>query len=236
MWSKYAVVSQSILDEKVYIMCLTETWHSDLTDASLQKSAPESYFLLDMPRSLSYNSKQNGGGLAFIINCNLLNCIIKQLLVKFISFESLSLKIIWGNKVSPIFIILIYRPPTTAQSFDMFIEKTVYNGWIFRYTKWCIIHIRWFNIHFEAQSNKDTIKFCYFLKIFGLKVVKNKTTHTHGGLYDNVITNNLSVCSNLNYLPFSISDQTFIYYDIIYNGNKKAVTKYKIIRNLKNKS
>lgn len=121
--NKFVAIAQCIIDEKIDILCLTETWHSNSDDVSLLNSIPPYFYTIDLPRSVISSNKKRGGGLAYIINERLSKHVLVNPIVNFSSFESLSIRINPGNKVSSFNIILIYRPPNSVLSFDIFIDQ-----------------------------------------------------------------------------------------------------------------
>ena len=114
-----------IIDDKIDILCITETWLRDGDTATIAKLVPDTHVLYHVPRPSGL-----GGGVGVVLSRSFQSS-------KFFdrscpSFECLELNVSQNNKKFSIYII--YKPPNTpmssfASDFESFLLESEGNPW-----------------------------------------------------------------------------------------------------------
>src|SRR6266516_4488461 len=205
---KPAVLQQFLLDQRLDILTLSETWLSTDTPPSvLQSLTPQGYSITHSPRPSGH-----GGGLATIYrSCFKMSTIA---LPTFSSFESCCCSFSFPHISSfNITLLTIYRPPSPADStfiteFATLLEDlATSNGHV--------IITGDFNIHVNDPNSPSSKNFSILLNDFSLKQHISFPTHSHGNTLDLLITQSSStIISAIDSTDPSLSDHRAILFSI----------------------
>ncbi|KAL8623549.1 hypothetical protein ACOMHN_051159 [Nucella lapillus] len=175
---KPETISDYILEQKLDIMILTETWLSESGhETSCNLMTPSGFVLKSYPRA------SKGGGIAVIFRESLVPHVTfkKALPFRHSTFEVVELTISCSGKSTCI--VCIYRPPPNAKnkfSFPLFLEEFEELVDYHNTHSPSIILIGDFNIHFDNPHNSDTKQICELLTSYELvQLVDKPTRKTH---------------------------------------------------------
>ncbi|KAL8581889.1 hypothetical protein ACOMHN_010263 [Nucella lapillus] len=175
---KPETISNYILEQKLDIMILRETWLSETGhETSCKLMTPSGFVLKSYPRA------SKGGGIAVIFRESLVPHVTfkKALPFRHSTFEVVELTISCSGKSTCI--VCIYRPPPNAKnkfSFPLFLEE--FEELVDHHNTHSpnIILIGDFNIHFDNPHNSDTKQICELLTSYELvQLVDKPTRKTH---------------------------------------------------------
>ena len=212
------VLRELIIDEKIDIFCITETWLHEGDTVSVANLVPDTHVLYHVPRPTG-----KGGGVGVVLSKSFQSS-------KFFdrscpSFECLELIVSQNNKKFSFYII--YKPPNTlmssfASDFESFLLESEGNPWD-------SIYVGDFNIWIEIENDINSERFRDILESFNLKNIVNSPTHISGHTLDLVITRNTcEIINELHVDPANIlSDHSLISFQIESYFNRD---KFKTIR------
>ena len=201
--NKTSDIASILLSNDFDLFFLTETWlkHDSNENYLLRQccSNLEIYDTFSQPRNYS-----NGGGIALICRCDFkvnqlssLNQAEIELKVLEISFPTCR-----------ILFIICYRPPCG----DFLIFKEQLYNIIYEFSTdydLCVI-LGDFNVHFFNNKDNRYLLLQDVFQEFGLKQIINEPTHCAGNILDLVaITDEIKI-SQLNVIPFEVSDHHVI--------------------------
>ena len=218
------MIHDIIIDNKLDILCITETWLGEHDAAAIAAMTPDTHTFFNGPRP----NGRRGGGVALVAIKSLISAKASSSEHDF--FENIELKFALNNLVYKIFVI--YRPPGADSS--LFCEE--FSSFLFdkKQTNTRNIYVGDYNIWVNYESDPKTDEFLGLLEIFDLKNFVSEPTHESGNTLDLVISN--SDCTYLKEVevePFNtISDHNAVFFKII--GNKVEKPKKKIHRRDKN--
>ena len=190
-YHKPELLQNLVLDNKIDLLCLTETW---LPPSPLQSTitslTPTGYSFAHCPRPHG-----RGGGLAFLIGPNLI--YQPTVLPSFSSFESHCISITPSTSkpskfsstsisTSSFTVVNIYRPPSSSKpdfisDFTSLLESLIS-------TPSEILITGDFNFHCDLPTDPTVSPFLELLDVFGLKQHIVFPTHDSGHTLDLVIT------------------------------------------------
>jgi len=183
--NKTESVSQLIVDESLYILALTKTWHTASDDVWIRLTTLAGYAVVEVARSSGC-----GGGVA-IIHRKQLKCSRISLPFCF-AIEALCVRLSSTN--GPIIMLNVCRPGSAQQRrlaalfFDelaSILEVLVLHS--------CPVVIGGdFNIHIQVINNPDTRCLCQLMSSFDVIQHVHEPTHRCGGTSDLVMT--FAVC------------------------------------------
>jgi hypothetical protein len=211
--NKTESVVDFILECKLDVLCITETW-LQLGDSFTSNSVtPNGFSIFSNPRV-----NRRGGGVAAIVKDDL-GC--KRLPdVCFGSFEALSVKITSSTK--SLAVVTIYRSPGPINNFLIdfsdFLSTLVVN-----YEDFLITGD--FNIHMDSATDESSKKMASLLQNFGLRQHVDFPTHSGGHVLDLVITKDKSQLVKSVSVADGISDHHSILVDLSFAKQKKTVVK-----------
>lgn len=217
--NKTALITDTILDRKIDILCLSETWHKDNDYLNLNMCAPSGYKYIDVPRASG-----KGGGLAAVFASNISLDVIDAPTVS--SFECLVFKV---NGASPVLVLLIYRPPKPNPLF--FSEFTELLTLL---SPLCPSMVLTGDVNFHID-NPNCVKTATFLDIldgFDFKQHVTFPTHRLGHILDVVCSAGVGIQS-LDSIDMSISDHRLITFDINVMSSRSISERTIKFRNIK---
>ena len=109
--NKYTAICSEIVERRLKICLLTETWHTSCTDTAIRRCVPSGFSLHDRPRP-SDGTGQNHGGLAVVLSDDMHLREIKSA-VQPTTFESMFFAVTHGTSTT--IVLLIYRPGSVSQ-------------------------------------------------------------------------------------------------------------------------
>uniref|UniRef100_A0AAQ5ZK56 Reverse transcriptase domain-containing protein n=1 Tax=Amphiprion ocellaris TaxID=80972 RepID=A0AAQ5ZK56_AMPOC len=183
-----------ILENRIDLMCLTETWHKPEQYSELNEACPTGYAYLERART---TGRQGYGGLAVIYRSDIRLTPVP--VPNTSTFECLAFKCEYPTRVT---VILIYRPPKPNSLFLSEIHDLLMS---FCSTTTNILILGDFNIHVDSSSNHTVEEFLQVLDCFDLKQHVDVPTHDRGHTLDLVITDSLPVKS-LQVFDMGVSD------------------------------
>lgn len=228
--NKTATILDNIVEHKIDLMAITETWLNSNDDAVKAECLPDGYEILDYTRT-----DRNGGGLALIHRSNIQTQLIqageKQ------SFEFAEWKLDIKSCSFKTHVILIYRPPystnhpvTTRVFFSEFTE-------FLELVVLCLSPVLIcgdFNIHVDDITDNDSKLFTELLDSMGFQQHVTFPTHREGHTLDLLITRKYDSLDCLQpKLDLHVSD----HWSVLCNLNiSKPKLEKKVVyyRNLKN--
>lgn len=182
--NKTQEINDLICDNKLDILCITETWMtgSPLDDLICNELTPPGYKIVHVPRE-----QGRGGGVAVIYRSSL-KCQ-SQSKHRPASFEALELLL--STKSDCIRLCVIYRPPVGgkhSKPMSMFLDE--FQEYIDRNatTTGKLLLIGDFNIHMESKEKGATAKFHELIQNLNLLQHVKNSTHIQGHMLDIVLT------------------------------------------------
>ncbi len=196
--------SDIIVEKKLDILCLVETWHKQSDGLLFNELTPAGYGLFDLPRSSG-----RGGGIIVLYNQQYsLSPVAAPL---FNSFECLVLTISESFSTA---IVIVYRPPKANKDFlSEFAELLSFLCLKFERT---LIQGD-FNIHMDKKDSTLTKYFLSLLECFDLNQFVDCFTHNKGHILDLVISSG-SLVSQLSTVDLGLSDHLAIIFDLYLPG------------------
>ena len=198
--NKTCLLRDFITDNKIDIMCVTETWIKENETAVIAALVPETHLFCHNPRDGGY------GGVGMIFNRKLGGP--KSVRVTFDSFECLEVCMCIDNRAVAIYVI--YRPPGSLSSvflseFESFLLEAQMSHEL-------VLYVGDFNIWVEDSQNRDAERFLTMLHRHNLKNHVNSATNDYGHTLDLVLTHVTSdIVKGLNVEPFcTISDHRLV--------------------------
>jgi len=206
--NKTTIMNEFVIEKKVDILCITETWMKSNDLQIKNELSPKGYIFQHIPR------KGRGGGVGFLYKKSLK--LEKISLDKFKSFEVMGMLL----KSSPnISFFVIYRPPPSSRnklSTGMFFEE--FSAFLEHLTtiSGSLLLVGDFNFHVEDTSNSAAVKFLDLLKTFNFIQLVNQPTYHDRHILDLVITRNHDcVTTNISVIDPAISDHCAIFCDLV---------------------
>ena len=204
--NKTAAFVSHILDNKIDLCIVTETWLKEIDTVSIAALCPPGYFSKSFPRQTDRSGGGTGAMFKTNFNVSLLNGGEKK------SFEFSE----WNFAISAhhMKVVAVYRPPYSQahpvtpciffEEFSNYLESIVMCSEI-------LIIAGDFNFHFNDQSDTDTKRFIDMLETFGLKQHVTAPTHSSNHTLDLLITrssNDINISSLET--TFFLSDHCFV--------------------------
>lgn len=183
--NKAAQVNEYIVDNKIDIMALTETWLSsdDVNGPVIAEATPRGYTLRHVPRG----GRGGGVGIKFKTSLKLKINTPK----KFMSFEYMDMTLKSVTKVLRV-ILLYWPPPSKANklSCDTFFSEFTALLEFLMPEQGCaeLLIAGDFNFHVDDQNNMDAMKFLQILHSFNFTQHVNVATHKKNHTLDLIIT------------------------------------------------
>jgi len=190
-YHKPELLQNLVLDNKIDLLCLTETWlPPSPLQATITSLTPPGYSFTHCPRP-----QGRGGGLGFLIGPNLV--YKPTALPSFPSFESQCISITPSTSKSSKFsstsvsmlsytIVNIYRPPSLSKTAFISDFTTLLEGLISTPSE--IVITGDFNFHCDQPTDPTVSPFLELLDVFGLKQHITFPTHDSGHTLDLIIT------------------------------------------------
>src|SRR3977135_3577858 len=155
--NKTEAVVDFILEHKLYVLCVTETWLQVSDSFTANSVTPNGFSIFSNPRL-----NRRGGGVAAIIQNDL--CCKRFANVCFRSFEALFVKITSSTK--SLVIVTIYRLPGLLNNFLTDLSDFL-STVVVKYEDFLVAGD--FNIHMDNMNDESTKKMASLLQNFGLK-------------------------------------------------------------------
>ena len=194
---KSTLINAHILEKKLDIMCLVETWHQPGVFSSLNKACPPGYKYLERARS----SGGKGGGLAVLYRNDL--DLSPLPLPTLSSFECLGFKC---KPPSSLTAFLIYRPPKPNSLFIPELHDLL-STLCFTSTNTLILGD--LNLHVDIPSSPPAAELLHLLDSLQLTQHVHVPTHDRGHTLDLVISKP-GLVSNLLVYDMGVSDHRVI--------------------------
>ena len=204
--NKSAVINNHILENKIDILCITETWINDgeFSNSLLSSLIPSNYVL-----SQYYGRPRPFRGVAIINHKSVHHTHVSTPV--FSTFECVGSVITSSNSSFKLFVV--YRPPSSSMStffteFESLLEFHIS-------ANIDLIFVGDFNIHIDDLNDVNSIHFLKLLNTFNLCQHVSFPTQNSGHVLDLIITNassNLVTCPFL--LDTYISDHKTVCVDI----------------------
>ncbi|XP_040912342.1 uncharacterized protein LOC121193970 isoform X2 [Toxotes jaculatrix] len=199
--NKSLILNEFITDNKLDLLCLTETWHKPMDYVALNQTTPTGYSYVDNPRA-----EGRGGGIAVIHRDDL--TLSPLSIPAASSFEHLAFRLPGPQSLT---VAIIYRPPKTTSSFlsdftDFFTQLSSISS--------SLLLLGDFNIHIDSPKCKFSADFLDILNCFNLTQHVNSPTHSRGHILDLVCSTACLCIQNLSLTDLAISDHLAITMDI----------------------
>ena len=205
--NKTTLVHDYVVDRKVDILALTETWLApgNANDLEINETTPNGYAFLHAPRCT------RGGGVA-VIHRKSLHLKQNPTHCKFKSFEHMDLAV--KSASNSIRVIVIYRPPpsknntlsesTFFSEFSTLLEDLVSDSGN-------VLLAGDFNFHVNDSSNASAKKFLSLITSFDYKNHVHDATHKKGHTLDLLLTrSDEKFVSNIDVIDPSISNHSAV--------------------------
>ena len=174
--NKSEAVVDFILEHKLDVLCVTETWLQVSDSFTANSVTPNGFSILNNPRL-----NKRGGGVATIIKNDL--CCKRLANVCFSSFEALSVNVTSSTK--SLAIVTIYRSPGPLNNFLIDLSDFL-STLVVKYEDFLVAGD--FNIHMDNMNDESTKKMASLLQNFGLKQHVDFPTNSRGHILDLVIS------------------------------------------------
>ena len=188
--NKSAIINNHILENKIDILCITETWINDgqFTNSLLSSLLPPNY-ILSQYYGRPHTSR--GGGVATVNQKSVHHTFVSTPV--FSTFECIGSVITSKNNSLKLFVV--YRPPSSSMStffadFEFLLEFQISS-------EVDLIIVGDFNIHVDELNDSNARHFLKLLNTFNLCQHVSIPTHNSGHILDLIITNassNLIIC------------------------------------------
>ena len=219
--NKSGLIHDHILDKRIDIMCLSETWHRPEVYLALNEACPPGYIYHEKARSTG-----RGGGLAILHRDDLE--LTPLPLPKFSSFECLAAKC---NPPRAMTILVIYRPPKPNPAFVPELHDLL--------TTLCatstnMVILGDMNIHVDTPSCHSASELLQLLDSVNLTQHVDVPTHSKGHTLDLVITDSAAPITNLLVYDLGVSDHMAVSMEILFPSPHSKPKRQICFRNIKN--
>ena len=212
LYNKPEILKHLILDNKIDILCLTETWlHPDTLPATINSLLPPSFNISHCPRP-----QGGGGGIGFIFNDKI--SVQNVTLPKYSSFEIQCLSFsarpptnIRSASITttPYTLLNIYRPPSSSKATFISEFTSLLEDFISSSSE--LIFTGDFNFHVDDPLAPHVSSFLDLLDTFNLTQHIAFPTHDSGHTLDLLITRSTSsLISSTEHTYSPISDHRFL--------------------------
>ena len=217
--NKSHILNEFITDNKLDILCLTETWQKPLDYMALNQTTPSGFSYINNPRP-----EGRGGGIAAIHHQDLQPRPLSISTPS--SFEHLTFKLPGSQ---PLIISTIYRPPKPNPSFlsDLSDFITALSP-----ISPSILLLGDFNLHIDSPDCKHAKDFMDLLHCFSFTQHINFPTHNRGHILDLVFSTGLHI-HNISSTDLTISDHLAITLSIDTPAPQSKQNRKITFRNLK---
>jgi hypothetical protein len=192
------IVIDTIIDEKLDILALTETWFDKDEDrASLASVTPDGYSIYHIPRL-----NRRGGGVAVIYRDTIKKRVNK--VEELASFEYLDISISQDSEI--LRLVVVYRPPSNSmhEFLSDFAKLTDAQ-------KGNLVIVGDMNVHVDNPKDNVTVQFLDLLDTSNLIQHVDKPTHNHGHILDLVLTRSSElIVSDITYNHSVKSDHAMV--------------------------
>ncbi|XP_059188467.1 uncharacterized protein LOC131971162 [Centropristis striata] len=217
--NKALLIADFIVDRKLDILCLTETWQQPNDFSHLNEAVPPGFSFISKPRATG-----RGGGLALLHRDHIKATAVT--VPHHSSFECLAVKLT-GPK--PTIIVTIYRPPKPSAVFLNEFSSLLTSVCAMSPT---VILLGDFNIHIDNPSNIFAKDFTSLLDCLGITQHVNLPTHNKGHILDLICCTDITP-TNLDVTDFPISDHKAVLFDIRTQLHKAKEQRTISFRNIK---
>lgn len=177
--NKSVTVSQTIVEESIDVLAVSETWHQSSEDVGLRLSVPNGYAITDVPRSTGLR----GGGVAIIYRKQMM--CSRVTLPPLTTFEAVCVRLTHSNRT--VVLLDVYRSGSMRVT-SVFFEELSSVFEVLVAQPHPVVVGGDFNIHIEDGNDSDTRQFNELLASFGLTQHVHGPTHRFGGTLDLVLT------------------------------------------------
>ncbi len=198
--NKSVILSEIILEQKMDLVRLTETWHKESDGLLFNELTPVGYGLFDLPCSSG-----RGGGIIVLHNQHYNVCPV--VVPKFDSFGCLALSV-----SAPLFtaVATVYRPPKTNTDF-LSEFSDILSFLCLKFER--ILLLGDFNIHIYIKDSTITKYVLSLWECFELNQLVDCPTHNKGHTLDLVISNG-SFVSQLSTSDLGLSDHQAVFFNM----------------------
>jgi hypothetical protein len=197
--NKADLIHELIVDKKLKIMCLTETWIREGDDPFIGAMCPSNFYFISAPRPPSKGKK--GGGVGFVISSDI---VVERIdTEQYDTFESLAIRV-KGER--PFHLFLIYRPPPSQANG---LSMNQFHNEIELFLTYLSVSIKGdfcvlgdFNVHWDAAQDPAAVRFRDLVSVLDMKQLVAKPTQKSGHILDLMLVQNS--CNRV--VPEDISD------------------------------
>lgn len=183
--NKAVMLQELVLEKKIKLMAITETWLKEGDDAIITDLCPPNFNHYFKNRSSAKRSR--GGGLAFLVSNEIKSEVLAS--ESHETFESLTIKL---NGRKSLLLVLLYRPPPsqknnfTVANFLNEFEEYLTNLFIQNHGD--LIVLGDFNLHWNQQDEVHVKSFKRTLDTLNMKQHVEGPSHTSGNTLDLLIS------------------------------------------------
>ena len=177
--NKTVTVDKTITEQSLDVVSLTETWHTDSTDASLRLATPEGYAVVDVRR----RSGRQGGGVAIIYRKHLPCSILPMPSCS--TMEIIAVKLTTSD--GPVIIVNIYRPGSDRPT-ALFFEELAAVLETFVLNPCPVVVGGDLNVHVQDDTDVYGRRFNDLIASFDMTQHVRGPTHRAGHTLDLVLT------------------------------------------------
>ena len=195
------MIMDSIRDEKLDVLALTETWFvKDEDAASIASVTPDGYSIYHIPRT-----NKRGGGVAVIFRDTIKKKVNK--IEGTASFEYLDISLSHDSEL--LRLLVIYRPP--SNSVHEFCKDFAKVTDTLNVQKGNLVIVGDMNVHVDNPQNHNVAQFLDVLDTSNLVQHVDKPTHNQGHTLDLVLTRSSElIISDITYNHSVISDHAMV--------------------------
>ena len=214
MANKIATLTQTIVDDRLDILTITETWHECSDSVDLKRVTPPGYKCIDTARPLVADVNthtdrlQNHGGLAVILRDGIK--ATKKTLNPTSTFEHICSHITVGT--SHFILLRVYRLGSKTATAAFFDELTAVLEQLNSHRCPFVI-CGDFNIHVDIHDDPHAVRLVELLQSFDCLQHVTEPTHKAGHTLDLVITRSDNKISNL-HVGSMVSDHATVSFEI----------------------
>jgi len=182
-----ADVYDIIVDKRLDVLTLTETWHTSNDDLSLRRSAPPGYSVIGLPRTQPVaSSATNHGGVAVLFRDRF---TASRIDTGFVPSEFEALVCSLRSTSTTVIHVVIYRPGTKGATAKFFSDLTELLEIVATYQSQIVVSGD-FNIHVDDPADRHGRQLLDLLEMFDLRQSVQQSTHRDGHTLDLIITRN----------------------------------------------
>ena len=173
---KFSAVSDLITDHQLDVLSISESWHQDVDDVPVLRSAPPGYRHIDVCRPRTSAKQPRGGGVIIYFRDHF---VVKKIesIPQQTTFEFVCASL--STPSGPVIVVCIYRPGSSLPDSTFFYEFSSFLKTVATFNSQLVIAGD-LNIHLEDDQDPHCIQFNRLLESCALKQHVNSPTHEKG--------------------------------------------------------